>query len=727
MFKPSPRTPKFRLGIGFHYIAFGLAVLLIVQMIPRRGQFKYDFELGRPWAHDDLKAPFTFPIEKSPTQLEIDKRDAQKRFKPFYNKNMKLAEARIADAEAALDKAITVSGDMPPRQAARMKAKAPQFLRDIYDRGIIKRDTAHNAKRRSDLLVEVNNRQAQDVQFGQYYTLNEARESLTRRIKQDTLLDRALFLQVLMNALEPNVTYDKELSDSRLLEMVNSISPYAGIVREGETIITRGNYIGTPQFEVLTTLKHTFENELMRDGGGRLIIFGYFILVALLMSLLLFNLDYFSRGITRKPKNVILILLCVVTFVFLTRLVLGNETLSVYIVPFCIAPIILSAFFGIRIAVFTHVLTIAICGLMVPRPFEFLVLQLVAGFVASLAMLNIRYVSQFFLATLLILLSYSVAYMGFLFIQSGRLSDIDWENFIWFGGNFLFTLLAYPLIFVNEKFFGFLSDISLLELSDINNKLLKELSLRAPGTFQHVLQVANLAEAVIDRIGGNTLLTRVGALYHDIGKMSNPDFFIENQRTGFNPHSELSPEHSAEIIIGHVPLGIEAAHEHHLPERVIDFIRTHHGTTRVEYFYHNYMHLHPDATDADAQFRYPGPKPTSKETAVVMMADSIDAASRALKNPDEMAIDKLVDKIIDGKIQDNQFDYAMITIQDINNTRRILKKLLKSFYHIRVIYPGSKGEQEGNLPTPPASGAGHPEPTSQDHAGPNNAPLAAQG
>jgi putative nucleotidyltransferase with HDIG domain len=302
-------------------------------------------------------------------------------------------------------------------------------------------------------------------------------------------------------------------------------------------------------------------------------------------------------------------------------------------------------------------------------------------------MSRIRYISQFLISAMLIFINYCVFYLGLNFIRYGVINEVEWGDFMWFGINFILTLLAYPLIYANEKIFGFLSDISLLELSDINNKVLRELFLRAPGTFQHSLQVANLSEAVIDRLGGNSLLTRVGALYHDIGKLYNPEYFIENQKASYNPHEQMSDIESAEAIIMHVTKGIEMAQEYNLPKNVADFIRSHHGTTRVEYFYKHYLQDHENEDVDENIFRYPGPKPASKETAVVMIADSVEAASRSLKNPDDKQIDNLVDKIIDHKIQDNQFDYATITIQELNTTRRILKKLVKSIHHIRVQYP----------------------------------------
>ncbi|MDQ3073233.1 MAG: HDIG domain-containing protein, partial [Bacteroidota bacterium] len=461
-----------------------------------------------------------------------------------------------------------------------------------------------------------------------------------------------------------------------------------GMVEQGQTIINRDNIVTEEKYQVLTSLKKAYEGQV---GQGYLLFIGYVVIIAILFILYAIQLEMFgAEDIYAEPRSLVLILINIVLFTMLTAYMVRYDVGNVYIVPYCIVPIVLLAFFGIRLALVTHLLVILICGLMVPNPYEFVLIEVVAGVTAILSMARIRYISQFFVSALLIFMMYSLTYYGISFMQSSTVEDVQWSQLVWFGGNFLFTLIAYPLIYVNEKVFGFLSDISLLELSDINNKLLKDLFTRAPGTFQHSLQVANLSEAIIDRIGGNALLTRVGALYHDIGKVENPEYFIENQKYSISPHEGMDEKESADIIIGHVTRGIEIAQEHRLPKAVVDFIRTHHGTTRVDFFYRNYMQKHPEEGDDDSGFRYPGPKPFSKETAVVMITDSVEAASRSLKEPDEKQLEKLVDMIIDSKIQDNQFDYATITIHDINTARRVLKKLLKSIYHIRIQYPADE-------------------------------------
>jgi putative nucleotidyltransferase with HDIG domain len=377
----------------------------------------------------------------------------------------------------------------------------------------------------------------------------------------------------------------------------------------------------------------------------------------------------------------------VIIEVIMAHLSINSQSFNIYLMPFCILPIIIRAFYDTRVALFVHLVTVLIISFMAPNRFEFAFIELLGGMVAIFSIVNMRNRSQIFLSAGLIFLTYSVAYVGITIIQEGGSDVITSLDFAWFAVSGLLTLFSYPLIFIFEKIFGLTSDVSLLELSDTNGKLLRELASRAPGTFQHSLQVANLAEEAIYTIGGNSLLVRTGALYHDIGKMEMPVFFIENQASGINPHEELSFDESAAIIISHVIKGIEIAKKHNLPEQIIDFIRTHHGTTITGYFYRSFKNAFPDEQIDESKFHYPGPIPFSKETAVLMMADSVEAASRSLKKYDAESIDNLVEKIIDTQIEQNQFANADITFKDINILKKIFKKKLMNVYHVRVEYP----------------------------------------
>jgi putative nucleotidyltransferase with HDIG domain len=358
-----------------------------------------------------------------------------------------------------------------------------------------------------------------------------------------------------------------------------------------------------------------------------------------------------------------------------------------YLVPVCILPIIVRAFYDTRTALFAHVVTLLIIGFEAPSGFEFMFIQTVAGMVAIFTILNMSRRQQFFISVLMIFLSYAIAFIGVTILHEANFRSIDWMNLKWFLGNSVITLFAFPLIFIFEKAFGFLSDVSLMELADSNSTLLRELSMKAPGTFQHSLQVANIAEAAIYHIGGNPLMVRAGAMYHDIGKIDMPMYFIENQNTLNNPHDDISFEESARIIKSHVIRGIEKAKKHGIPEQIVDFIRTHHGTVRLQYFYQSFLKNFPEKIPDEELFRYQGPLPFSRETAVLMMADSVEAASRSLKNADAISISQLVDHVIDNQIEQKQFDNSPITLKDISELRKLFKKMLMSIYHVRIEYP----------------------------------------
>lgn len=675
------------------YLLIFLSIVLVTIIIPKKGKFRYDFEVDKPWRHDNLVAPFPFAIEKTEAEITSEKKEIRDNFKPFYVRNDEIAERRIQAFNTKFKEEATNEG-LEKTTTDFLLKQGNRILKEIYEKGIIKVDTAHQNKPATFIIQEVHNNIVEDQQALNYFTIKEAQQLIKDRTKADTNMNLASFIRPLLGSLDYNIIFDKDISDKKLSELLDNISLTRGMINEGDKIISKGNIVTPERYKVLSSLKKEYETKVSRGKSEWLLFTGYFILVVILFVMFGFNLELYHPEIIKQNRSVLSIMLNVLIFTFITSYFVKNEILHVYLIPYCAVPVLLLAFFGPRIALATHFLIILIAGLIVPNPYEFVLLQLLTGFVAVLSMMQIRYISQFFVASLLILMSYCLIYLGISFMQSSILQEVQWTIFLWFGANFILTLLAYPLIYANEKVFGFLSDISLLELSDINNKLLKELSVRAPGTFQHSLQVANLAEAVIDRIGGNALLTRVGALYHDIGKIYNPTYFIENQSFMTNPHTQLSEEESAEIIIQHVTKGVELAQEYNLPARIIDFIRSHHGTTRVEYFFQTYVKHHPQEEVDDTNFRYPGPKPSSKETAIVMIVDSVEAASRSLKDPDEKQIDMLVDKIIDHKLSDHQFDLATITIQELNTTRRLLKKLLKSIYHIRIIYPSETEEKK---------------------------------
>jgi putative nucleotidyltransferase with HDIG domain len=482
------------------------------------------------------------------------------------------------------------------------------------------------------------------------------------------------------------VIYDEKLTDLIALETVNSISTTKGMVQEGELIVTKEQVVNDDVYQKLLSFKETYEAQTKTSGNVALVYIGQLLLVAFIISLLMVFLYLFRKDIFADNRLLLLLLLVITSMLLVLTYAIKINLASLYYLPFCIVPIIIRILFDTRLALNLHLLVILIAGFFVPNSFEFVFYQTTAGMVAIYSIKNLVKREQLLISASFILLSYFVSFISILLLREGNLNAIDWVNFVPFVFSVLLSLLAYPLIYAFERVFGITSDVALIELTNTNNKLLRELALKAPGTFQHSLQVANLAEAAIFKIGGNSLLVRAGALYHDIGKMENPQFFIENQNTGASPHDKLSYEQSAQYIIRHVHKGIEISRKNKLPESVIDFIRTHHGNTRVDYFYQSFLKNSPEQFVDDNIFRYPGPIPFSKETGVLMLADSVEAASRSLKNPDAKNINDLVDRIINYKLAQNQLDNCDLTLKDLETIKLIFKTMLMSVYHVRIDY-----------------------------------------
>jgi putative nucleotidyltransferase with HDIG domain len=455
---------------------------------------------------------------------------------------------------------------------------------------------------------------------------------------------------------------------------------------EKETlIISKGEVVEGNKFEILKSLQAEYESQIWTEANYNWILAAYTLLVALALLMLLLFLRKYRLEVFKNNTKVTFIFFNILLMVFLTTLVVNYNSLYIYIVPICILPLVLKAFFDARLGLFSHVITVLLLGFVVPNNYEYMFLQIIAGIVTILTVSELYKRANLFISVGQITLIYIVAYFAFFVIHEGSIDNLKWETFVLFILSGLATLFVQPLIYAYEKIFGLVSDVSLLELSDTNTKLLKELSNKAPGTFHHSLNVANLSEASANEIGANAMLVRVGALYHDIGKMKNPTYFTENQSTGINPHDELSSKESASIIIDHVIDGIEIGKKNNLPDRIIDFIRTHHGTSVVYYFYNKEKTLENEINIKD--FEYPGPKPFSKETAILMMCDSVEAASKSLKEPTSSKIDVFVESIISKQIESDQFLNANITFKEIESIKKVLKHKLANIYHLRIEYP----------------------------------------
>ena len=678
---------------------FIATIAAIVYLFPKEGKFKYEFVKGKPWLHKELIAPFDFAIQKSPEELLQEEKEIRANTLPYFKVDTSalLSQIDYFSKEFAItwnkkyEDPLNKNGLKNKQALIEIKQNTYKtgidILRNVYKKGIIQISDVIEGKSPDDLIMVINNNVAEEKPLKDFFTLQSAYNFIQSEITKYKFIDKELLAPLLSNSISHNITYDEVTNAKVLEEQLNNISLTRGKIQKGERIISKGDLIDDKKFEILESLKAEYTSKTGGFYNYLFILAGQVLLVSLCLMILFFFLYLFRKDIIANNLKVSFILLITVLMVLMATISLKFEFISIYALPFGILPIIIRAFYDTRLALFTHLVNCLIIGFVAPNGFEFIFIQVLTGIFAVFSIVNMSRRSQLFFTALIIFMTYSFSYSGLAIIEEGSWKSIEPKYFAWFASSSLLTLFAYPLIYLFEKLFGFISDVTLMELSDPNSPLLRELAMRAPGTFQHSLQVANIAEEAIFEIGGDTLLVRTGALYHDIGKMNMPLYFIENQTTGINPHDELSFDESAEIIISHVIKGVERAKKYNLPEPIIDFIRTHHGDSMVQYFYRSYLKQFPDKLVDEKKFRYPGPRPYSKETAVLMMADSVEAASRSLKSYDSDSIDKLVENIISHQIDQNQFINADITFKDITVVKKIFKKKLLNMYHVRIEYP----------------------------------------
>lgn len=546
--------------------------------------------------------------------------------------------------------------------------KGIYVISDIYKTGVLFEDYDYD----NDKLVTILNDRTQrgTTKFSNFISQNDIRPLLDQKIKYyglDTYNQE--FLALFFDVIKPNAVLNKSITNNSLEEDLSKISLVRGSIERETLIISKGEVVEGNKFNVLKSLESEYESQVWSEANYNWVLAAYTLLVALALLMLLLFLRKYRLDVFENNTKVTFIFFNILLMVLLTTLVVNFNSAYTYIVPLCILPLVLKAFFDARLGLFTHVITVLLLGFVVSNNYEYMFLQIIAGIVTILTVSELYKRANLFISVGQITLIYIVAYFAFFVIHEGSIDNLKWDTFVLFILCGLATLFVQPLIYAYEKLFGLVSDVSLLELSDTNAKLLKELSNKAPGTFHHSLNVANLAEAAANEIGANAMLVRVGALYHDIGKMKNPTYFTENQSTGINPHDELSSRESAQIIINHTIHGIEIAKKYNLPDRVIDFIRTHHGTSVVYYFYNKESQLEGKEVDK-ADFMYPGPKPFSKETAILMMCDSVEAASKSLKEPTSTKINAFVENIINKQIENEQFLNANITFKEIQSIKK---------------------------------------------------------
>ncbi|MBC9795349.1 HD family phosphohydrolase [Sinomicrobium weinanense] len=653
---------------------FLCATALVIYLFPKAGKFKYEFQKGKAWQYENLYAPFDFAIQKTEKEIADEQEEVRANFIPYYAYDTSVVSGVTDRYEAEYANYFKRRG---PKKAGQ------DFLEMLYADGVVA-DTETLPDTRFVNVVKGN--EVTPVAKDKLVQIGKIRQLLSDFLAQQRLSDyEDDFYDLFTAIVKPNIIANKELSEKALEDELNNIYTTKGTIDRGKRIILNGEVVEGEKYEILTSLKKEYESHLWKGTNYYWIVFGYTILVALAFVMLLLFLRKYRPHILQDNTKVTFIFVNIIAMVFITTIAVKYDGAYVYVVPLCILPIILKAFFDARLGLFVHVLTVLLLGFIVPNSFEYVFLQVIAGIVTILTVSELYRRANLFVSVGQITLVYMITYFAFTVIHEGNLQNIIWLNFGLFILNGLATLFAQPLIYIYEKLFGLVSDVSLLELSDTNSRLLKELSDKAPGTFHHSLQVANLAEAAANEVGANAMLVRVGALYHDIGKMNNATYFTENQTTSVNPHDEINPAESAQIIIRHVLDGIELARKNNLPDRVIDFIRTHHGTSTVYYFYKK--QLENDENTPVEDYKYPGPIPFSKETAIVMMSDAVEAASKSLKNPNYGIINDFVEKIVNKQIEEGQFLNANITFKEIESVKKVLKQKLTNIYHLRVEYP----------------------------------------
>ncbi|NVK28191.1 MAG: HDIG domain-containing protein [Flavobacteriia bacterium] len=670
----------------YNLFLFLIATVVVLYVLPEHGRLKYDYEVGQPWLHKDLEAPFNFPLYKSREQVRSEKKAWEESHPLYFNLKEESENQSIADwkeSAARVPNSVISNSDS-------LQLIGTQMLEDIFNQGVVVEPSITIPRER--IWYISSNGVFQTVDPDALLSPKSAIQIIQERINDvaDSSY-RAFLKENLPDFVRPNIRFNNDLTQRRKTEFLRDISPTQGMVSEGEVIVYSGQIVDEAIANRLSSYRRTLEGT---DDPTSIwqVRAGHFLLVVLILSMLYLFLQQFRPTILENSNSLTLILVNLIGMVLLADLVVGFNPDLLYIVPFPIVPIILRSFYDTRLALFIHFIVIMMVGLVAPNSFEFIFIQFLAGVFSIVTATGLYRRAQLFLASGKITVIYIISYFAFTLIRGDVLDQEHLYQYGYFALNGLMSIVAYPLIFLFEKIFGQVSDVTLLELGDTNSPLLRELRIKAPGTFQHSLQVGNLAESVIDEIGGNTLLVRTGALYHDIGKMKNPLYFVENQTTGVNAHDELEPIESAKVIVDHVLEGIVMAKSRRVPDMVIDFIRTHHGTTRVEYFYRNHLRKLQEADmeiskEEEDKFRYPGPKPFSKETAVMMMADTVEAATRSLNRPTAEDISNMVDKLIDHQQSEGQFDNANITLGEISRARQVLKKKLMSIHHLRVEYP----------------------------------------
>ncbi len=664
---------------------FLCAIVLVIWQMPRTLKFKYEYQKLRPWQYESLYAPFNFPIYKTAEQLKIEEENFLKDFYPIFIFDV---TATNSNKKVMLDEF-----DSKWNGSQELQLMNRELLEKLYDtienRGIIAVASQLENLKPESMIDVVRDRVVKTKQLRDFYTMKTATDFISNYLLNvDDDIDKILINRLLLSHLNQNVLYAEDLTKQSEEQALSSISLTFGMVQKDELVITEGELITDEKYNILNSLKTEYAS--VEEGNffnRNLNLYGQVIIVIVVFISLFMALKLVRPELFKESSSINMILVMMLIMIIPSFLIIKYHPTMIYLMPLSILAMLMVTFFDVRVAIYVQVLTLIIISMVVPNSFRFFIVQFFVSLVAIFVLGRNTSRTRYFVTYAAIFVSYVILQIGVSLVFDGGLDNFGWNDIGVFAMNTLFVMLTLPLSFLFERLFGFVTDMSLLELSNTNSPLLRKLSSEAPGTFQHVMQVADLCEEALFAIGGNMLLARTGAMYHDVGKIKNPFFFTENQHGKYNLHDEMSYYESSQIIINHVADGIEICRKYHVPEQIIDFVRTHHGTRRTEYFYQMELKENPGEEVNEADFRYHGPIPFSKETAVLMMADSVEAASRSLSDKTEESISKLVDGIIDAQVKDNQFINTDLTFRDITVIKKVFKKKLMNIYHVRIAYP----------------------------------------
>ncbi len=676
---------EFKTDITWRSVALRVALVLgtvaiIVWFMPRDNKFNFKMEVDKVWLYNDLNAQFDFPVYKTDSLVQAERDEVLNDFAPYYVYRNDVAARQEKQLTNHLNKNFHGFG----RHFQQVMINS---LHAVYAKGIVDtKEPLDHSSDSSQMLRRIDDKDVTMVSALQVMTPREAYERILQASELGVYRDILKEID-LNNFLEPNLTYDEDRTESARLDLLNSIPLAVGVVQSGQKIVSQGEVVTEQTYQILASYKKEIDRRYETDSAFNLMVIGEALYVLLLITLFIIYLSLYRKEFFEKMRYVGMLFSLVIIATLMASLLVGHSLLHVYILPFAIVPIFVRVFMDSRTAIVTLLTVVLICASILQKPLEFIAVEMVAGLVAVYSLRELSSRSQLFWTAILTTMVAMFTNLAVFMIRHNDFTQIDDNEYVYLAICGIIIFCSYPMLYLFEKFFGFISDITLIELSDMNKDLLRRMSEVAPGTFQHSIQVGNLAAEIARKIGGNPQLVRTGALYHDIGKMQNSIYFTENQSGGINPHDGLTYIESAQIIISHVTEGLKLADKYGLPVQIRDLIATHHGQGKAKYFYIKYKNEFPDQPVDDLLFTYPGPNPFTKEQAILMMADAVEAASRSLPDYTEQSIRQLVHKLIDTMVEDGFFHECPITFRDIEYAKTVLIEKLKTIYHTRISYP----------------------------------------